>query len=112
MIVPNSYELNYNVNRYKLEKTGFIKNHGLYNKRYWLKKPFIYVSLDIDLEENSLLLQVKNTNNDLYYTPFYCENERYNNLVYPKVVKKYNKIMDGLCKRGILYKSIKEIAYG
>ena len=106
MIQPNQYELHKRVTYDRLINHGFDQYGRHFIIRKWLYKHFIYVELEIVLEEERpiLLYKVYNYNTKQYYTPFYHEEERINNIVYDEMVANYNRYMDGLCACGILWR--------
>lgn len=61
-----------------------------------------YVELFLNIENMMELSISVICNNGDFYIPFVNPDMRHNNLVYEKVVKNYNNIMDKLCKKKIL----------
>ena len=103
MIKPYNYQLHNKVDDEKLLKNGFEKRGDI----FYLKKSVhqhIYEELEISLIEKSLVYAVKNKNSDTYYAPFYHPEDYQNSEFCLNLYRKFNFMMDGLCKEGILWR--------
>ncbi len=106
MIVPNKYEISKKITREKLLRNGFEQYYSHFYIRKWLYKDVVCLDLEIDFEdvEPHMFLTVKRHDSKQYYVPFYCNETRLNNKIYTQVVARYNKYMDMLCTKGILWR--------
>ena len=113
------YILNKKIKDIYLEEAGFELRQGTYHLKQTLNK-FVYIEIEIDLEEKWLAYYVKIKNLDEYYIPFYLEEYRIRNQYYNRVVYSFNQTMDALCRKNILWRagivkkpnSFKEKQYG
>ncbi len=103
MIQPNKYILNKKVKIIDLLSNGFEKRQGTYHFKRMICKWF-YVEIEIDVNDKWMTYFVKTKDLNDYYLPFYLEECRINNIVYEKVVAEFNKFMDSLCHKKILWK--------
>lgn len=86
-----------------LESAGFEFRQGTYHYKQLINK-YIFIEIEIDLEERWLAYYVKIKNLDEYYIPFYLEEYRINNSFYERTVYGFNQIMDSLCRKNILWR--------
>lgn len=100
---PYIYILNKKIKNIYLEELGFELKQGSYHYKKMLNK-FIYVEIEIDLEEKWLVYFVKVKDIDEYYTPFYLSEYRIHNSFYDRVVYSFNQYMDFLCRKNILWR--------
>jgi len=107
IIEPKKYKFNPDVPIGIALQNGFRLVGNLLKYRTTLYKfdddPTIpYVELFLNIENMMELSVSVICNNGDFYIPFVNPDMRHNNLVYEKVVKNYNNIMDKLCKKKIL----------
>ena len=109
IIKPKEFTINRKARYQDFMRYNFIDVHERLYKKCWLYKRIIYLEMEVNLQERSLFIQVKNNNTGGYYTPFYNPTERYNNSLYDEVVATYNRIMTNYVKRNINIIPIKHI---
>ena len=105
-MIKNKYVLNLAASRDDLIAVGFVEKFGVFNLKQSLYGRGA-INLIINIDQGSFMNiavadPVGNT-----YAPFLNPDLQHNNLVCDKVIKQYNKIMDGLVKKKIV-KKIKE----
>lgn len=103
-MIPNKYKLNRYVTEKALQDFGFIKKVGTYHYKKYLNK-WVYVEIEIDLQEKWMTYFVKTKNFNEYYLPFYLEECRTNNPLYIKVVTEFNRFMDKLYIKRIVWRN-------
>lgn len=100
-IEPKEYKVKENVNRKDFLNNSFEERIDYYITRKKLYKDTITLTLMISKPDYYVITTV-NDSNGFPYSPFYNADERYNNMIYSEVVKKYNDFMDGLVSKNIL----------
>ena len=105
-MIKNKYVLNLAASRDDLISAGFVERFGMFNlKQSLYGRGAINLIINIDQGSFMNISVVDPVGNA--YPPFLNPDLRHNNLVCDKVIKQYNKIMDGLAKKKIV-KKIKE----
>lgn len=104
MIEPKSYEIKERneVTQEQLINNGFFNFVSCFKYRRTLYKNIIFLTLWIDKEDWSMIIDVSDSNG--LYIPFYNPEVRHDNLVYEDVVRNYNYFMDKLVDKNILNK--------
>lgn len=100
IIIPKTYKPNIKTSDKKYIKNGFIRRNNGYVLTKYLYKNIIKMVLYISPDENYLNTEM--LHNDHLFAPFYNPDDRHDNLVYDEVIKKYNKYMDRLVKKGLI----------
>ena len=103
IIKPKEFTINRKAKYQDFMRYNFIDVHERLYKKCWLYKRIIYLEMEVNLQERSLFIQVKNNNTGGYYTPFYNPTERYNNSLYDEVVATYNRIMTNYVNCDLFY---------
>ena len=100
IIEPKKYKPNNKTSDKKYIKNGFTRRNNGYVLTKYLYKNIIKMVLYISPDENYLNTEM--LHNDHLFAPFYNPDDRHDNLVYDEVVKKYNKYMDKLARKGLI----------
>ena len=104
--MKNNYSLNLTATKDDLIAAGFVERFGVFNlKESLYGRGAINLIINIDQGSFMNIAVVDPVGNT--YAPFLNTDLQHNNLVCDKVIKQYNKIMDGLVKKKIV-KKIKE----
>lgn len=101
MSIPRKYKVRDDVTATHYKENKFTNYNGHYTLVSSLYKNLILLRLMIDKEDNWMVANVSYKNRETY-APFYNPDLRHDNLVAEVVIDKYNEIMDGLIKVGIL----------
>lgn len=101
MSIPRKYKVRNDVTETHYKKNKFVFYDEHYTFISALYKDLVVLRLMINKEDNWMVVQVLYKNGDTY-VPFYNPDLRHDNLVAEIVIDKYNEIMDGLIKAGIL----------
>lgn len=96
MIEPRLYRVRDDITESKIIKSGFANRGDYYILRKLLYEKTIAMSLLIDKYDHCVVVNVRDQNTGNPYTPFYNPDDRYNDLVYEKVCKKYNQLINNL----------------
>jgi hypothetical protein len=114
-MTPKNYELATPIIPEKLLNAGFEPRDPV---TYIFKKTLCkysnnnipFVLLKITILSNRLSYVVTRLDGSTY-APFYNPDQQHHNLVYDSVVKEFNKVMDGLVKKGVLIHK-RKLKYG
>ena len=101
MVEPQRYYLSDNITEEKLVKAGFLpkQNNFVYSKQ--LYDNYVYLKLEINRTDHYYLNETVLSDDGSIYYPFY--NHMGENLICDEATKNYNKYMNELVSKGILY---------
>ena len=101
MIEPKTYKVRDDATETKIVNSGFANRGDYYIMRKMLYEKTIAMSILIDKYDRYIVVNVRDQNTGHPYTPFYNSEDRYNDLVYEAVCKKYNQIIDRLVAKEV-----------